>query len=33
MAIEQAMAQILKILAIDPDWEWEFIEGSYVKAH
>jgi hypothetical protein len=35
MAIEQAMAQILKVLAIDPDWEWEweFIEGSYVKAH
>ncbi len=18
---------------IDPDWEWEFIDGSYVKAH
>ena len=18
---------------MDPDWEWEFIDGSYVKAH
>ncbi len=20
-------------MAVDPDWEWEFIDGSYVKAH
>lgn len=25
--------RIFKALAIDPDWEWEFIDGSYVKAH
>ncbi|SFM50287.1 hypothetical protein SAMN05421863_103218 [Nitrosomonas communis] len=24
---------IFKALAIDPDWEWKFIDGSYVKAH
>jgi len=25
--------RIFKALVIDPDWEWEFIDGSYVKAH
>ena len=25
--------RIFKALAIDPDCEWEFIDGSYVKAH
>ena len=25
--------RIFKVLAIDLDWEWEFINGSYVKAH
>lgn len=24
---------IFKALVIDPDWEWEFIDGSYVKAY
>ena len=24
---------IFKALASDPDWEWEFIDGGYVKAH
>ncbi len=22
-----------KALATDPDWEWGFIDGNYVKAH
>lgn len=21
------------MLTIDPDWEWKFIDGSYVKTH
>ena len=25
--------RIFKVLIIDPDCEWEFIDGSYVKAH
>jgi len=25
--------RIFKALVIDSDWEWEFIDGSYVKAH
>jgi len=25
--------RIFRALAIDPDWEWEFIDSSYVKAH
>ncbi|SFN13017.1 hypothetical protein SAMN05421863_11098 [Nitrosomonas communis] len=24
--------RIFKALTIDPDWEWGFIDGSYVKA-
>ncbi|WP_177198077.1 hypothetical protein [Nitrosomonas communis] len=23
---------IFKALAIDPDWEWKFMDGSYIKA-
>jgi len=26
-------SRIFKALIIDSDWEWEFIDGSYVKAH
>ncbi len=26
-------SRIFKALIIDPDWEWKFIDGSYVKAH
>ena len=26
-------SRIFKALRIDPDWEWGFIDGSYVKAH
>lgn len=29
---EKKWLNIFKALAIDPDWEWEFIDGSYVKA-
>jgi len=25
--------RIFKVLSIDSDWEWEFIDGSDVKAH
>jgi len=25
--------RIFKALTIDPDWKWEFIDGSYAKAH
>jgi len=25
--------KVYKALVIDSDWEWEFIDGSYVKAH
>ncbi|SDX89546.1 Transposase DDE domain-containing protein [Nitrosomonas sp. Nm33] len=24
---------VFKALIIDPDWEWKFIDGSYIKAH
>ncbi|TYP73005.1 hypothetical protein BCL69_10976 [Nitrosomonas communis] len=25
--------EVFKALIIDPDWEWEFIDCSYVKTH
>jgi len=31
--VSKKWLSIFKALAIDPDWEWEFINGSYVKAH
>ena len=32
-SLSKKWLSIFKALAIDQDWEWEFIDGSYVKAH
>ncbi|WP_256212113.1 IS5 family transposase [Nitrosomonas communis] len=32
-SLSRKWLNIFKALAVDPDWEWKFIDGSYVKAH
>lgn len=33
MVIKQQMVKGFHVLAIDPDWDWKFIDDSYVKTH
>ena len=32
-SLSNKRSRIFKALTIDSDWEWEFIDGSYVKAY
>jgi len=32
-SLSSKWGRVFKALTIEPDWEWEFIDGNYVKAH
>ncbi|WP_430229249.1 transposase, partial [Nitrosomonas communis] len=32
-SLSRKWLNIFKALAVNPDWEWRFMDGSYVKAH
>jgi transposase len=32
-SLSRKWLNIFKALAVDPDWEWRLMDGSYVKAH